>query len=178
MAFELIPLPLSIIFILVFIGASLAVLWKLRRRGKVYSVLFTLAIVFLVAVLASAVYLFAFSPTRVGGGPVEIKIVPSQTSYSPSQQVHFQIFINNPHDWSIPYPTYVSYSLPQLADTGSIPTVPGQNSPFPPHSRTPLQTQALWTPSQPGNYTLTVTLHGIVNYGQPANYTFEVKPAP
>jgi hypothetical protein len=40
MAFELIPFPISIIFVLVFGVACIAVLWKLRKTGKIYSILF------------------------------------------------------------------------------------------------------------------------------------------
>jgi hypothetical protein len=45
MAFQLIPFPISIIFALVFGIAWFAILWKLRKTGKVYSVLFKLSIV-------------------------------------------------------------------------------------------------------------------------------------
>jgi Mn2+/Fe2+ NRAMP family transporter len=40
MAFELIPFPISIIFVLVFAVVWMIVLWKLRRTGKIYSFLF------------------------------------------------------------------------------------------------------------------------------------------
>jgi hypothetical protein len=45
MAFELIPFPISIIFTLVFVIAWLAVLWKLRKTGKIYSILFKLSVI-------------------------------------------------------------------------------------------------------------------------------------
>ena len=177
MAFELIPLPISIILVFVFIAASMVVLWKLRKRGKVYLILLTLGIVLLAIALASTVYVFTSPPNPIGNGPVEIEIISSQASYAPSQQVHFQIFINNPHDWTVPYPTYVSYNLPPVGYTiNGDPLHASQNSPFPPHSRTLLQTPTLWTPSQSGNYALTVTLHGAVDYCQSANCTVEVEP--
>jgi hypothetical protein len=40
MAFQLIPFPISIIFGLVFCLAFVAVLWKLRRSGKIYNTLY------------------------------------------------------------------------------------------------------------------------------------------
>jgi len=40
MAFQLIPFPISILFVLVFGLACMAILWKLRRTGKIYSNLF------------------------------------------------------------------------------------------------------------------------------------------
>jgi hypothetical protein len=54
MAFQLIPFPISIIFVLVFGVAFMAVLWKLRRTGKIYSFLFkasAIAVVILFAVI-------------------------------------------------------------------------------------------------------------------------------
>ena len=40
MALELIPYPISIIFLVVLFFAWLVILWKMRRRAKIYSVLF------------------------------------------------------------------------------------------------------------------------------------------
>ncbi len=54
MAFELIPFPISIIFALVFIIAWVAILWKLRKTGKIYSILFKLS------VIAGAILIVAF----------------------------------------------------------------------------------------------------------------------
>jgi hypothetical protein len=51
MAFNLIPLPISIIFIIVFGVAWLLVLWKLRKNGKIYSFLFWLSLALLLAVV-------------------------------------------------------------------------------------------------------------------------------
>ena len=54
MAFELIPFPISIIFLLVFVIAWLVVLWKLRKTGKIYSIVFKLS------VIAGAILIVAF----------------------------------------------------------------------------------------------------------------------
>jgi len=51
MAFQLIPFPSSIIFILVFAVAWIVVLWKLRKRGKIYSILFMASLVIGVVVV-------------------------------------------------------------------------------------------------------------------------------
>lgn len=45
MAFELIPFPISILFGLVFVVAWIVVLYKLRRQGKMYSILFKASLV-------------------------------------------------------------------------------------------------------------------------------------
>ncbi len=55
MAYNLIPLPISIIFIIVFGIAWLLVLWKLRKRGKVYSFLFWLSAVLVLAAFVLSV---------------------------------------------------------------------------------------------------------------------------
>jgi len=55
MAYNLIPLPISIIFIIVFGIAWLLVLWKMRKRGKVYSLLFWLSAVLVLAALVLSV---------------------------------------------------------------------------------------------------------------------------
>jgi len=51
MAFQLIPFPSSIIFILIFAVAWIVVLWKLRKRGKIYSILFMTSLVIGVVVV-------------------------------------------------------------------------------------------------------------------------------
>jgi len=45
MAFELIPYPLSILFVVVFAVAAELVLWKLRKNVKVYRMLSNVGIV-------------------------------------------------------------------------------------------------------------------------------------
>jgi hypothetical protein len=40
MAYQLIPFPLSLLFVLVAGLAYMAVLWKLRKTGRIYSILF------------------------------------------------------------------------------------------------------------------------------------------
>ncbi len=40
MPLQLISFPIAIFFALVFVAACMAVLWKLRRTGKIYSLLF------------------------------------------------------------------------------------------------------------------------------------------
>jgi hypothetical protein len=56
MAFELIPFPISIIFALVFVIAWLAVLWKLRKTGKIYSILFKLSIIVGAILIVALIY--------------------------------------------------------------------------------------------------------------------------
>jgi len=45
MAFQLITLPISIIFVLVFAIASITVLYKMRKEAKIYRFLFDVTII-------------------------------------------------------------------------------------------------------------------------------------
>ena len=59
MAFELIPFPISIIFIVVFCSVFIAALWKLRKKGKIYSILFKVSIVVGVFLIAAIIFSIA-----------------------------------------------------------------------------------------------------------------------
>ena len=56
MAFQLIPFPLSILFVLVLGIAYLVVLWKLRKTGKIYSILFKISIIAGIILMAALLY--------------------------------------------------------------------------------------------------------------------------
>jgi hypothetical protein len=56
MAFQLIPFPISIIFVLVFGIAWIVVLWKLRRTGKIYHFLFKISIIAEVILIIAFLY--------------------------------------------------------------------------------------------------------------------------
>jgi hypothetical protein len=57
MAFQLIPFPISIIFVLVFAVVWIVVLWKLRRTGKIYSLLFKTSTITIVVLFAVILYI-------------------------------------------------------------------------------------------------------------------------
>ena len=61
MAFQLIPFPISIIFVLIFGIAWVVVLWKLRRTGKIYSFLFKISIIAGVILMIAFLYGIAVS---------------------------------------------------------------------------------------------------------------------
>ena len=177
MAYELIPFPIAVLFVTIFALAALVVLWKLRRRGKAYFALFSLSVILLLGFIVLFSIGVAFTSHPNGGGPVEIEITTNKPSFEPNEKVNFSIYINNPHDWAVHYPSSISYHINSgYGDTGTI--LPNSNNlpPLAPHSRTFMNTYP-WSQSQPGNYTLTVTLRGTVDYGKPANYTVEIKPA-
>ena len=56
MELELIPLPISILFVAVLAIVCLAVLFKLRKRGKVYSILFKASLLIVLLILIAILY--------------------------------------------------------------------------------------------------------------------------
>lgn len=80
MAFELIPFPISTIFVLVFGVAVIAVLWKLRRRGKVYLLLSNISLIVGVIVLMLIVYSILTGPPQNPSGTV---LVPQPSEMYP-----------------------------------------------------------------------------------------------
>jgi len=56
MAFELIPFPISILFVLVFAVVWMIVLFKMRRSGKIYSFLFKISLIFGVVLSVLLIY--------------------------------------------------------------------------------------------------------------------------
>ena len=56
MALDLIPLPISIIFVVVFGLACIAALGKLRKRGKIYAILFNASLIIAVLVFVALLY--------------------------------------------------------------------------------------------------------------------------
>ena len=55
-SFELIPFPISILFVLIVGLAFIAVLWKLRKTGRIYSVLFRVSVIAGIILLALFLY--------------------------------------------------------------------------------------------------------------------------
>ncbi len=173
MALNLIPLPIAIPFILVFVVAALVVLWKLRKNGKIYRILFYVSIALIVGVIVLALLSVAFTPppASTGPGPVEIEITTDKLSYLPDEKMHFSVYVHNPQDWAVPYPTGILF---EIGTAGSAGSVASYKLTFPAQSKTFLK-NFTWSERQPGIYTLTVTLRGDVDYGNPGNLTVNVE---
>lgn len=56
MAFQLITLPISIIFVLVFALASITVFYKMRKEAKIYRFLFNITIIGITILVVLFVY--------------------------------------------------------------------------------------------------------------------------
>jgi len=61
---DLVPFPISIIFVAVFGLACIVVLWKLRQRGRIYSFMFRATLV--VGIILLAAYLFSIVTNLLG----------------------------------------------------------------------------------------------------------------
>jgi len=57
MPLQLIPFPISLFFALIFVAACLAVLWKLSKTGKIYSLLFKASAVAVILFLIGISYM-------------------------------------------------------------------------------------------------------------------------
>ena len=61
---DLVPFPISIIFVAVFGLACIVVLWKLRQRGRIYSFMFRATLV--VGIILLAAYFFSIVTNLLG----------------------------------------------------------------------------------------------------------------
>jgi len=156
---------------------------ELKKKFKrIYAIV--IIVVLLVVALSYAVYTLTYvAPT--GPGPVEIEVVTDKPSYLQGEQVHFSIYVNNTQNWNVPKPSTVSFQIENYSSQTVCIDYVNPPPTFAAHSRT-LFFNDEWnqetgtginrTLVQSDNYTLTVTLGGPVDYGAPANCTFEIKP--
>ncbi len=151
------------------------------KSKRIYVVI--AATVLIIAILSISIYVLT-QPGPTGPGPVKIDIITDKTVYVQGEQVHFSIYINNTQNWRIPKPTTISFQIGNYSSKTVCIDYANPPPTFPAHSREFFydydwnqQTSSGSNSIQvePGYYTLTVTLDGPVNYGAPANYTFEIK---
>jgi len=65
MAFQLIPFPISIIFVLAFGAAVIVILWKLRKKGKAYRMLSNISLI--VGLIVSVLFIISMVSTLLQG---------------------------------------------------------------------------------------------------------------
>jgi hypothetical protein len=157
-----------------------------KKSKRFYTIL---AVTVLLLALLAGVVIFEWSNlgrTNYGPGPVDIEVTTDKTFYLQGEEVHFNIYVNNPQDWQVGHPTTVAHEVNE--DNQSIYSDHfekdyGDSWPaFPAHSKTLFETYS-WnqkningSSTEPGNYTLTVTFyHGLIDYGNAGTYSFEVQ---
>jgi hypothetical protein len=162
-----------------------------KKSRRLYLVL--AATVLLIAVIIGVI-IFEISDinqTNYGPGPVEIEVISDKPFYLQGEKVNFTIYVNNPHDWPVPYPNSVRYIIEKddlyVASLGGGQIdYPAPFPMFPPNSKRLYQEFLMtWNQKtnlngtlvqvQPGNYTLTVSFDGAVDYGDSSNCTFEIR---
>jgi hypothetical protein len=162
-----------------------------KKSRRFYLVL--AAAVLLIAVIISVVFLglFNMDQTNYGPGPVEIEVISDKPVYAQGEEINFTIYVNNPHDWPVPYPNSVKYIIEKdglyVASLGGGQIdYPAPFPMFPPNSKTLYQEFLMpWNQKtnlngtlvqvQSGNYTLTVSFDGAIDYGDNSNCTFEIR---
>lgn len=73
MPYNLIPFPISILFIVVFGLAWITITWKLRKKGRFYSILFKLSLIIIVLFFVLIFYSIIANSVR----PSSIQLTPT-----------------------------------------------------------------------------------------------------
>ena len=143
------------------------------------------AIVILVVLLLGVIVTYwLFASHLTGPGPVEIQVTTEKPSYLQGETANFTIHVYNFQTWSVPYPSRVDYKIGEDSITKLI-SLPSPIPAFRPQSKT-FYDIFIWdqktgtggnrTQVAPGNYTLMVSFHGIVSYGEGGNCTIKILP--
>lgn len=148
----------------------------MNRALKIISILG----VIIVLVISVVSYIIITSPAPTGPGPIELEIQVDKPSYLVGENVTFSIYVYNPQNWSVIYPTVMTYSIGNYSSNANFDYVEPVPV-FQPHTKTLFFTH-VWktelangTLIEPGKYTLSVTLDGRVDYGEPASCTVEIR---
>ena len=125
------------------------------------------------------------SEDPMGPGPLTLEIIPDRAYYLRGQEIIFSIYVNNAHDWNVPKPTTITYNIGNFSSQTVMLDYVSPHPYFEPHSRN-LFVSYSWDQKTgdfgnqnlvpPGNYTLTVSFEGPVNYDSLTACTFEIKP--
>lgn len=174
---------------------SVSLTGKPTKRHRRFYLILIVAVLTLAIIIGIALFLLGIGNTNYGPGPVNIEVTTDKPFYMQGEEVNFTIYVNNPHDWPVEYPWLVEYIIEKdfLDIDGvsvNIDFAPGRITTFPSHSRTLYGNMWHWDQKmyvnktftreqvQLGNYTLTVSFDGRVDYGDSGNCTFEIKSKP
>ena len=170
-------------------SVSVSLTGKPTKRHRHFYVILVVAVLTLAIMIGIVIFLLGVGNTNYGPGPVNIEVTTDKPLYLQGEEIQFSIYVNNPQNWPVPYPTYVALRAKgtdvQPVDIYNVNINPPLDSisTFPPHSRTLWDTAVLWdqkidrngTLVQPGNYTVVVSFDGLVNYGDGGNCTIEIQ---
>jgi hypothetical protein len=124
------------------------------------------------------------NPGPTGPGPVDINVITGKDSFAKGEVISFSIYVNNTHEWNVPQPSVIKYQIGPSTHMVCIDYAKPMPI-FPAHSNTLLATYS-WNQKtgvvgnqtfiEPGNYTITVSLDGMVDYGLPGNRAITIQP--
>lgn len=155
----------------------------MEKSRRVYGFL---AIVILAIAVVLVYQVASPAPLITGPGPINIEVATDKQSYLPGEEIKFHIYVYNSRFWQVPYPFRVEYRIGDGALVKQI-TLPIPPPTFHQWSRILYDTY-VWdqktgsggnrTQVLPGDYTLTVSFDGIIDYGNDGSCTIDVLPAP
>jgi hypothetical protein len=158
-----------------------------RRRTR--SRRFYLILLVVIVLVAAMTAVFMLSQPKYGPGPVRIEVISDKPYYLLGENITFSIYVNNDKDWSIPYPSEVTYKIShdnQFISGFSLNIDPpaGSITPFPPNSRIHYDNYVWNQKAGAGNnqtlvgagiYTFTVSFSGSTNYGSGISYDIKIR---
>ena len=153
------------------------------KPKKKFKRIYTIAVLAVLIILVFSFIVYSLNSGPIGPGPVEIQIIADKPCYMQGETVHFSIYINNTHDWRVVKPSLIEYTIGNSGTSLNINYAKADY--FAAHSRTLFNTYQ-WNQKighgsnqtfvAPGNYTLSVSLEGPVDYGPAENCPFQIKP--
>jgi hypothetical protein len=164
-----------------------------KKRSRRFYVILTATILTLAIIIGVIIFEWSnLGQTSYGPGPVDIEVTADKPFYLQGEEVRFLVYVNNQQNWPVPYPLEVAYQIERdghFVDGVTVNITPPYSIPtFPAQSKTLYSLPCVWnqkeglggnqTQVQSGNYTLSVSFSGPVDYGDGGNCTIEIRPTP
>ena len=113
-----------------------------KKRSRRFYIILSAAVLLLIII--GVVCVDCVNRTTYGPGPIEIEVTAYKPFYLQGEEVNFTIYVNNPQNWPVAYPTSIIYIIEKdsvyVADLGGGQiswTIPMPT--FSPHSKTLFQ---------------------------------------
>jgi hypothetical protein len=150
----------------------------MQRRPRSLYLIFAAVTMMVAGILVYWFFAFAYT----GPGPVKIEIATDKQFYLLGEEIQFRVHVYNPQLWRATYPSRVDYRIGDEGLTKHI-TLASPPPSFPGKSRTLYDTY-VWdqktgpggnrTQALPGEYLLTVSFDGPIEYGNGGDCTVKI----